>query len=672
MAEETFSSRADSHKRKFDEPPPAPRRPTGFSAAPPPEQQTGSYNSVPPPMDEIALAKQRAQEIVARLVNSADAKRPRTDDPSETLTPSNGFLTDLSQNPPSQPMGNLQVNPTVAAQPASYYGFQGTSKKIDIPNGKVGVIIGKGGETIKYLQLQSGAKIQVTRDSDADPNSPNRQVELVGTSEQISRAEQLIKDVIAEAEAGGSGALAARGISSVQPDGSEQFVMKVPNNKVGLIIGKGGETIKTMQSRTGARIQVIPLHLPPGDTSTERTVQMNGTKEQIEAAKELVNEIVNETRPRNPTMSTNYLQPGAYRPPRPPYNWGPPGPPPMQQQQQQPGYGYTQPGPYSGPPPYMSQPYAASQQYAAYPQQPPAAYNSSWDQTTPASNPTQAPQQAPGYDYYTQPGQTTAPTAPDTNYGYTQQPPTSSAPYEQSYSQPSSYTQQDGYNTNQAPNQPASQAPYDQTQAYSGPNYGPPGAPTQQESAPSYGTQGSSQAQPVQPVGSQPGYGVQPPPAQGGFPSSQPMAQSAYGQPGPYAQAGYGPQAQKPPAYGPVAGVAQPGYPTPSPPAQSGYGPPAPYTSPAPPDQAHQGGSSYGQAGYGGQPAYGQPGYSGPQGYAGGVGEGYGGYEQRPSSDRQPASGHGYSQQPPPAYGAETGSGASSTPVGVPKTSPQS
>lgn len=77
------------------------------------------------------------------------------------------------------------------------YGFQGTSKRIDIPNGRVGVIIGKGGETIKYLQLQSGAKIQVTRDMDADLNSPTRMVELMGTPEQISKAEQLINDVLA-------------------------------------------------------------------------------------------------------------------------------------------------------------------------------------------------------------------------------------------------------------------------------------------------------------------------------------------------------------------------------------------------------------------------------------------------------------------------------------------
>lgn len=78
------------------------------------------------------------------------------------------------------------------------YGFPGPSKKIEIPNGRVGVIIGKGGETIKYLQLQSGAKIQVTRDMDADPNSTTRGVEITGTSDQIAKAEQLINDVLAE------------------------------------------------------------------------------------------------------------------------------------------------------------------------------------------------------------------------------------------------------------------------------------------------------------------------------------------------------------------------------------------------------------------------------------------------------------------------------------------
>jgi far upstream element-binding protein len=63
---------------------------------------------------------------------------------------------------------------------------------------QVGVLIGKAGETIKNLQMSSGAKIQITKDVDADSTAPTRPVELVGSLESIDKAEQLIKSVIAE------------------------------------------------------------------------------------------------------------------------------------------------------------------------------------------------------------------------------------------------------------------------------------------------------------------------------------------------------------------------------------------------------------------------------------------------------------------------------------------
>nr|GMD45944.1 far upstream element-binding protein 1-like [Ipomoea batatas] len=290
MAEDAqYASEAGSNKRKYEEPTspsPVSRRPTGFSApisslSPPGSAAAAppSYANVPPPMDDFQLAKQRAQEIAARLINNSDPKKPRVDNGGGA----GGFET----REPQKPVGSTLL-PSVTGS----YGYPGPSKKIEIPNGRVGVIIGKGGETIRYLQLQSGAKIQVTRDMDSDPNSQTRGVELMGTPEQIAKAEQLIQDVLSEAESGGSGIVSRR--VTGQQAGAEQFVMQVPNNKVGLVIGKGGETIKNMQARSGARIQVIPLHLPPGDTSTERTVQIDGSSDQIEHAKQLVNEVISE------------------------------------------------------------------------------------------------------------------------------------------------------------------------------------------------------------------------------------------------------------------------------------------------------------------------------------------------------------------------------------------
>ncbi|KAL7205072.1 hypothetical protein ACSBR2_018067 [Camellia fascicularis] len=189
---------------------------------------------------------------------------------------------------------------------------------MEIPNNKVGVLISKAGDTIRFLQINSGAKIQITRDADADPYSATRPVELIGTSENINMAEKLIKDVIAEADAGGSPSLVARGfgmlvftLSTSLPPSLACFFLTIPYlnfllSQVGVIIGKGGETIKNLQTRSGARIQVldiiwpcfemylIPQHLSNGDQSKERTVWMAGDKKQIEMAREMIKEVMNQ------------------------------------------------------------------------------------------------------------------------------------------------------------------------------------------------------------------------------------------------------------------------------------------------------------------------------------------------------------------------------------------
>ncbi|PNS92810.1 hypothetical protein POPTR_018G055300v4 [Populus trichocarpa] len=648
MADEsTYSTATDttppsSNKRKFDDqsaPPPSTRRQTGFSSpisdpAPPP-----SYNSVPPPVDEIQMAKQKAQEIAARIMSGAgaDIKRPRAENGAsgfDSVESNKGF----SSAPPDMKSTISNSAPSsIPASYGSYPGGSGLSKKIDVPQGRVGVIIGKGGETIKYLQLQSGAKIQVTRDMDADPNSPYRIVELMGTPEQIAKAEQLINDVLAEADAGGSGTISRRYAGQ---GGSEHFSMKIPNNKVGLVIGKGGDSIKNMQARSGARIQVIPLHLPPGDTSTERTVHIEGTSEQVEAAKQLVNEVTSENRMRNPNMGGGYPQQGYQA--RPPTSWGPSSGPPMQQA----GYGYMQAGAYPG----ASAQYNTSQPaYPGYPpQQPSGGYPPNWDQSSVSAN-----QQNQGYDYYSQPptsqqqtsGGAAAP-ADGTGYNYSQAPASGYNQQGQGYSQ-------DGYGGYQQPGygQPP---PYDQQQGYtSAPSYSNVANPAQEGHAPSYGAQGDSAQGSSQPSAmGQQGYstGQQPSPNPASYPP-QGAAQPGYGLP-PSSQSGYGsqpaaqygsygaPQSQKPPANPPVYGqsqqspttpgsygqpTGQPGYPH-SQPLPSGYAQPDSGSQSAPP-------SSYGAAGA-------QPGYAPPYGVP-------------------PAGQPGYGQGPPPYSGTSYGSGYS-------------
>uniref|UniRef100_A0A0D3F2M4 K Homology domain-containing protein n=1 Tax=Oryza barthii TaxID=65489 RepID=A0A0D3F2M4_9ORYZ len=529
----------------------------------------------------------------------------------------------------------------------SYGGYQGTSKTIEIPNGRVGVIIGKSGETIKNLQLQSGAKIQVTRDLDALPGSQTRPVELSGTPDQISRAEQLINEVLAEADAASSGNLSSRKYNAPQP-GADQFQMKIANNKVGLVIGKGGETIKSMQAKSGARIQVVPLHLPPGDPATERTVYIDGTQEQIETAKQLVIEVTSENRARNP-MSGGYSQQG-YRPPRPQSNWGPHGGAPMQQ----PGYGYMQPGAYPGAPPQYGAP---QQPYGSYP---PASggYQTGWDQSS-----NQQSQQAPpgtGYDYYNQQQQPqqqqsapgTAAPGDATSYNSSQPPAYASQGYDSSYAQQSGGQQQaydySSYYQTQGQQQGYSQQTgYDQ-QGYGTSGYGSAANSTQDGSAPSYGAQGvAGQASPGQQTstpaaGSHPGYSSQPPTsAASSYPVQGSAPQSGYGAPPP--QTGYGTQPQ------PQGGYGQGSY---GAPPQGQKAPPntSPYGQAPPPGSAPGG---YGQYGY----SQNQQGYGAPPPYPGAPAASHPGYGQQQSYGDPYGSGS-YGQ--PTAYSTEATTAAAS------------
>ncbi|KAI3956927.1 hypothetical protein MKX01_000961 [Papaver californicum] len=672
MAEDTqYSTRTtDNNKRKHedyhqqhDRSPPSysSRRPSGFSAPIIDSTQQNPNNSYnPSPGDDFQQAKQRAQEIAARIYNTAEAKRPRFENGDGWNDEPNDY--GQKQQPPISYGGGM--NMASSTVPTSYGSSQGGSRKIEIPNGKVGVIIGRGGDKIKNLQLMSGAKIQITRDMEADRNAPTRGVELTGTPDQINRAEQLINEALAEVDTeGGSGAAPRR--FTGQP-GAVQFQMKVANNKVGLVIGKGGETIKNMQASSGARIQVIPLHPPPGDTSTERTVYIDGTPEQIEYAKQLVNEVISENRVRNPPMGGGYPPQQGYRPP----SWGPPGAPPVQQT----GYGYVQqPGAYPSQAPQGSN--ASQPSYPGYPPQPTSGgYSSGWDQTSGQTNPQGS---GTGYDYYSQQPQSgTSTTTDPTGYGYGH-----TATYSQQhvgsygdsgYAQPPGGQQQGyadmygayplpapqpGYGSQigAQPGYGGSQAGYDQSQQ----SYG---SSAKGGGIPPYGAQGATE---VPPPTSQVAS-VQPPTSAGigsqqlNTPPSYPpqgSIQTSYGSqpaPPPVAQVGYGPPQGQKAAYGQTpppsstqtgsiqSAAMQPGYAPP--PTQSGY--------------AQQDSAQYRiPSGYGSAPGYGQaPPYGAPQPAA------QPGYGQAPTYGApQPATQPGYGQSydsKVPSYSSDSNVGS--------------
>ncbi|KAK4391324.1 Far upstream element-binding protein 2 [Sesamum angolense] len=470
----------------------------------------------------------------------------------------------------------------------------------------VGVLIGKAGDTIRSLQDNSGAKIQIMRDADADPRSATRPLEIVGTLENINKAEKLIKD----ADAGGSPSLVARGFSTVQAaSGGEQLEIQVPIEKVGLIIGKGGETIRNLQTRSGARIQLIQQNLSDGDQSRERTVRVTGNKKQIETAREMIKDVMNQTMRPSP-LSSGYNQQG-YRPRGPVApQWGPRGP----HHAQFSGYDYPQRGPY----PSQNSQYPPPS-YGNYPppQAPRSNYGPSWEQRPPASMHGPSPQG--NYNYGQQQG-------PD--YGHPPYSQTPAQPFGHGYNEAKydhhASSQHFGhmgisantictrwYTFGPRPNQPGEvpyQGPGSSTQSY-GQNMPP------QQSYPYASSGPMQQSYPL--YGSAPttdGYGHTPATASAsGYPPQGGQPVAGYGQPG----------AQQPtyPQTGPAGGygsypTAQPGYAEQPAASNATYG----YQGPADPAYgAAQGRAAYpataaGQTGYA-QPSQTQPGYDQSGGY---------------------------------------------------------
>ena len=70
--------------------------------------------------------------------------------------------------------------------------------------------------------------------------------------------------------------------------------MSVPNECVGLIIGKGGETIRQLQQESGAKIQVAKKEI---QNTGFRNVFVDAPPERYEHAKKLIDNIIEEVRP---------------------------------------------------------------------------------------------------------------------------------------------------------------------------------------------------------------------------------------------------------------------------------------------------------------------------------------------------------------------------------------
>jgi far upstream element-binding protein len=159
------------------------------------------------------------------------------------------------------------------------------STQVMVPQGRVGLIIGKGGETIRELQEKSGARITVQPEGQVDPFATERAVTVCGDDESIQRAKDLIHELLTGQSRGGF-----LGASSGLRTAGNTTTIHIPESSVGAVIGRRAETLRTLQNMSGCRIYVETTSAPGSDGM--RNVHLTGAPEQVTYANQLIMERV--------------------------------------------------------------------------------------------------------------------------------------------------------------------------------------------------------------------------------------------------------------------------------------------------------------------------------------------------------------------------------------------
>ncbi|VDM21466.1 unnamed protein product [Hydatigera taeniaeformis] len=161
------------------------------------------------------------------------------------------------------------ANPTVYAPSGPL-----STVEMMIPGSKAGLVIGKNGETIKQLQEENGVKMVLIQQSSA-PTVEDKPLRITGDPARIERVKALVIEII------------TRGRVGNLSENAEITRYAVPAEKAGLVIGKGGDSIKEICRVSGAHVEISKE--PPPDPSI-KIFNIRGNPNEIEQAIRMISE----------------------------------------------------------------------------------------------------------------------------------------------------------------------------------------------------------------------------------------------------------------------------------------------------------------------------------------------------------------------------------------------
>lgn len=178
----------------------------------------------------------------------------------------------------------------------------GGVKTIDVwlPSAKCGLVIGKGGENIKRVSEEFNVKLFVATDIMDIDGIEHKPLKITGEADKIERAKQYVIDSLSKSGGAPLPSRAATSTSAYGDYGSQsgsapngtcnEVIYHAPHDKAGVIIGKGGESIKEINRKSGAYVELDKNYIPPVDNSSDRIFKLRGTPEQIALAQQLMYE----------------------------------------------------------------------------------------------------------------------------------------------------------------------------------------------------------------------------------------------------------------------------------------------------------------------------------------------------------------------------------------------
>ena len=165
---------------------------------------------------------------------------------------------------------------------------------IQIESSLVGLIIGRSGENLRRVENDTSTRVQFM--TGPESSGPVRLCKITGPRHAREAAKNEINRIIAENGKTGRVMSAAQAPPVAKPTSGgstkaseESTQIMVPDRTVGLIIGRGGETIRDLQERSGCHVNITSE-----DKSVNglRPVNLIGNQASAKIAKDLIMEIV--------------------------------------------------------------------------------------------------------------------------------------------------------------------------------------------------------------------------------------------------------------------------------------------------------------------------------------------------------------------------------------------